>query len=260
LFNCFLTLIQTSLVLAALFSGSVCANVSRTANDRVDIYHQRNELAQLLGRDPRNSSLNAQARSNLYFRLGILDLRSQRYADAVDDFGRVLTLTTSVPALVDRGIACSGLGNLETALANYSTAISLNPKLTIPLINRADIYAQRKQFELAIQDYPSVLALQPDAAAAYFGRAISWFKLERYSLAASDYSKAATLRPIDVQLTDWLAFRMIAPANSLTQSPHIPQPYGLRLMMHILIRNAGKPIRTPATTAILSLISQPLFD
>lgn len=182
------------------FSTAVHANAYRTAYDHADVLCNRREIATLLGRDPRDPSLDPQARALLYMRLGVLDLNSRRYADAVDDFDQVLSLTQSVPALVDRAIAYTALGKADVALANYSAAISLNPKFAVSFINRADLYAQRKQFDLAVQDYSSALALQPDSAKVYFERATVLFNLKRYSLAASDYAKASRLRPADIEL------------------------------------------------------------
>ncbi|WP_198039185.1 tetratricopeptide repeat protein [Paraburkholderia sp. SOS3] len=170
------------------------------ADDHADIQYERNEVVPLLGHDPRDPSLSRQERGRLYLRLGILDLRSQRYADAIDDFDQVLSRTQSLPALIDRAIAYTALGKLDLAIASYSSAIALDPQAVIPLINRADIYAKRKQFELAVADYSSALALQPDNASAYFERATARLELSLYALAADDYVEAARQRPTDAPL------------------------------------------------------------
>ena len=183
-----------------VLSSGVHASAYRTAYERADTPCHRREIVTLLGHDPHDPSIGPHARAHLYLRLGILDLKSQRYADAIDDFDQVLRLTQSAPALVDRAIAYTALGQPEVAIANYSAAILLDPKSVVPFINRAVLYAQRKQRELAVQDYSSALALQPDSAKAYFERASVLFDLKRYSLAATDYEKASRLRPADIEL------------------------------------------------------------
>jgi Flp pilus assembly protein TadD len=62
--------------------------------------------------------------------LGSIRGRHAKYANAVANFNQALAITPSVPALIDRGIAYRVLGDLDVAVASYTTAISLDPKST----------------------------------------------------------------------------------------------------------------------------------
>ncbi|WP_413191922.1 tetratricopeptide repeat protein [Pararobbsia alpina] len=161
------------------------------------------ETSFFLGGNPYTPALETRVQAHLYFRLGLLDLRSQRFADAVDDFTRELNLTSSFAALVNRQLAYRELGNLDAALLDGNEAVKKAPMRELSYRERAQTYFARHDDQATIRDYSTAIALEPGDAYAWLGRAIARYHSNAPSDAMQDAAHAMDIAPTD----DWVSYR-----------------------------------------------------
>ena len=98
-------------------------------------------------------------------------------------------------AYFTRGTEWAGQGQHQRAIADFSVAIELDPKLAGVHMNRALSYSERGEHDLAIEDYTAAIALAPKDAAAYQGRAVEWTVKGDYARALADYEALLGLEP-----------------------------------------------------------------
>lgn len=81
------------------------------------------------------------------------------------------------------------------ALASYSIAIYLNPRMSKAWINRALTRGALRDFEGAIQDLNTAAELDINNTAVYVNRGVTFASLNKPELALSDFNKALSIRP-----------------------------------------------------------------
>ena len=84
---------------------------------------------------------------------------------------------------------------MEDALTDFQSAISLDPKCSLAIHNRAVTLAQQNQFAAALRDFNRVIELNPGLAVAYRNRAELLAALGRMNEALSDYNQALESLP-----------------------------------------------------------------
>ena len=70
----------------------------------------------------------------------------------------------------ERGLAANRAGDLQTAIAEYTIAIQMDPKNSATYYNRAIVYEKAKEPGLALIDLTKSIELKPDRPAAYTNR------------------------------------------------------------------------------------------
>ncbi|HYC45558.1 MAG TPA: tetratricopeptide repeat protein [Burkholderiales bacterium] len=98
-------------------------------------------------------------------------------------------------AYFTRGTHWGTLANHDRAIADFTMAIELDPKLAGAHFNRALAYSEKDDHAAAVADYDAALRLSPREARAYIGRAVEWTLLGEYARAAADYEQAMRLQP-----------------------------------------------------------------
>lgn len=86
-------------------------------------------------------------------------------------------------------------GDRDTAIQEYTLAISKDPTRPIAYNNRGVSYHNLEQYEQAIEDYTKAIELNPNNVLAYRNRAISYRALKKFDLAEADEAKAKELDP-----------------------------------------------------------------
>jgi tetratricopeptide (TPR) repeat protein len=146
LFNCNMAIrINPKYPLAWFHRGLIYADLGHWDQARAD-------YAMALKLDP----TFAKAWNNLcevYFRL-------EQWDKAVDYFSQRLASDSKfVPALVNRGLAYAKLGKSEEALADLGKVTELYPQWDAGWIQRANVYAQRQEWDKALKEYSKALAI-----------------------------------------------------------------------------------------------------
>ena len=106
-------------------------------------------------------------------------------------------------AFLNRGNAWNDKGNLDGAIADYTSAIGLEPGFTEAYFNRGLALYAKGNFDQAIKDLTTALEKQSNLAEAHYYRALAWVKKWEASggtpsylmRALSDAKQAATLAP-----------------------------------------------------------------
>ena len=84
--------------------------------------------------------------------------------------GRGETAKNSAIAHHERGLAYRSKGDFDRAIADYSEAIRLDPKLAAAYNNRGNAYKNKGDFDRAIADLSEAIRLDPKLASAYNDR------------------------------------------------------------------------------------------
>jgi tetratricopeptide (TPR) repeat protein len=97
---------------------------------------------------------------------------------------------------LSKGIAQHSAGNFEGAIASYTSAIRLAPKLAVLYLNRANAYLNKGDFNAAMADATKALELKVEKADdAYVIRGAARAGLGDYDAAIADCNRALQINP-----------------------------------------------------------------
>ena len=96
-------------------------------------------------------------------------------------------------AYINRGLSLRRLGRYVPAIADYSKAVSLEPKLVPAYGNRAYAKYRLAAFESASSDYEAAIELAPRVPVLHGGLGIVRFAQERFDDATKHFSDANRL-------------------------------------------------------------------
>jgi tetratricopeptide (TPR) repeat protein len=114
-----------------------------------------------------------------------------------------LGTSTGVPTITardaelhyERGKNYDKMGNSNFALAEYSSAIKINPRLTEAYISRGSLYEIKGELGSAINDYSKVIELKPDDAKNFYRRGKTYKNIKDFEKAKADLTKVKELDP-----------------------------------------------------------------
>jgi tetratricopeptide (TPR) repeat protein len=143
-------------------------------------------------------------------------IRAHQLADSAsteDEFSQILSICQRIPAnqataeeatfgrelaswaLNRRGQLRASAGRTKEALADFDTAIRLDPARWRALHNHGVLMAQAGQLERAFDDFHRTIELNPEFAKAYSNRAALYVLAGQLEPALRDYRQAAELDP-----------------------------------------------------------------
>jgi tetratricopeptide (TPR) repeat protein len=94
-----------------------------------------------------------------------------------------------------RGKLYQNNNDYKQAIEEYTSAIHFDPNLADAYLERANCYAELKQWDKSITDLNLVIQKEADNESAYFSRGWCYENKENYAEAASDFAKAIELKP-----------------------------------------------------------------
>lgn len=94
-----------------------------------------------------------------------------------------------------RGLARQAKGNLDQAIADYTEAIRIDPKLAAAYNNRGWALNEKQEPDRAIADFDQAIRLDPKMAYAYNNRGNSHRARKDLDRAIADYTEAVRLDP-----------------------------------------------------------------
>ncbi len=101
----------------------------------------------------------------------------------------------SALAVNDRGVASFKKGEVDNAIADFTEAIRLNPKVVSAYVNRVLAANTKGQLELALADCNAAIQLDPKLAVAYCVRGVAWERKDEHDKAIADCDQAIHLDP-----------------------------------------------------------------
>jgi tetratricopeptide (TPR) repeat protein len=114
---------------------------------------------------------------------------------AISDYSHSIALAPSAVAYVDRGGAYSRLRQPEKALADFDAALKIDSNNLDALLGRANADYARKELEASLNDYTRVIGADPKNAVAYFKRGNIHLDSLEFEQACRDYSDSLKLDP-----------------------------------------------------------------
>jgi lipoprotein NlpI len=122
---------------------------------------------------------------------------------AIADYTQALTLNPKLgAAYAKRGFARQTKGDADGALDDYAQAIILNPTMAVAYYNRGLIKVQKGDLEGAIDDSTTAISLEPKNGAAYCNRGLARFGTGDLDGAKADLEKFCELAPRDAGADD----------------------------------------------------------
>lgn len=108
---------------------------------------------------------------------------------ALNPYAQAIALDPNFAAAYNsRGGVYEQLGNYDQALADYTAAINIDPRLEF-YANRGNVYLRLMRNGLAISDFTFILVSDPNYAYAYWGRGLAHYHLGEYEQALADYEQ-----------------------------------------------------------------------
>jgi tetratricopeptide (TPR) repeat protein len=158
-----------------------------SVNTAVAISHRRvNEGKSKAGRLEKGPAL---------FRKALELSRDKDYAGAIKAFSScILAMPDNASAYYNRGLIYQYVGRHDTAIPDYTKAISLSRFNPDAYYNRAIAYHHLGDLAQAIKDYTKAIELNPDDAYAYWNRGAAFSDGKEYEQAAVDYCMAIELK------------------------------------------------------------------
>jgi tetratricopeptide (TPR) repeat protein len=113
----------------------------------------------------------------------------------IHGFDKVIHVTPTVAAYNGRASAYDIKGNSERAIADYTSAIELDPKSAVAYSNRSAAYINKGDLDLALADASKAIELNPRFAGAYVHRSSIYRKKGNLEQAISDLNEAIAINP-----------------------------------------------------------------
>lgn len=127
-------------------------------------------------------------------------------AMALADYNKSIQAYPTTTALNNRGTMYFIQGDYEKAIADFTTAITIDPKDAEPYYNRAKAYSSQKLYAKAIADLDVYIGFNtsniPFLADGYQNRSVAYSNINNLTKALADASKAVELDPTKARYTN----------------------------------------------------------
>jgi Tfp pilus assembly protein PilF len=101
----------------------------------------------------------------------------------------------SAVAYCQRGFEEFQKGDLDAAIADFTTALKFDPSYARAYLNRALVWYRKGRLDEALKDFNKTVELKPDSADAYSGRGNVYIDRGDYQQAIADFSQAIAINP-----------------------------------------------------------------
>ncbi len=145
----------------------------------------------------------------LYLRLGNFALAfkhgDERVKDALANYTKAIELEPKLAfGYFGRGNVYLELKKHDQALVEFAKVIELEPKHFTALNNRGVLYKRLGKYDLALADLTRATEVAPGYADAYFNRGTVYSVMEDLPRALADFNRARDISPADAQIKDSL--------------------------------------------------------
>lgn len=139
-------------------------------------------------------TLIAQKSADDFYNQGIEKYKARDLKGAIADFTEAIRLNPKLAQIyVMRGNTYYDQGDKEAALKDYNQALSIEPNDAVTYVERGNARDDLGDSKGAIEDYNKAITIQPDLATAYGNRAITYLRMNNKEAALADFQKSAQL-------------------------------------------------------------------
>jgi tetratricopeptide (TPR) repeat protein len=129
------------------------------------------------------------------------------YDLAIDYYTREIQLNrANAPAYNWRGLLHQDAKREDQAIADFSAALKIDPKLRSALLNRGSSYFFKDENAKALADYSACLAIDPKDSVVLGWRGMTYRKLAKYPEAQADFEAAIKLDSANHRALNGLAW------------------------------------------------------
>jgi len=132
-----------------------------------------------------------------------------RFGEALADFDTAIALDPGyAKTYTSRGWTYLALGKFDRAIQDFDRSIQLDPAFYLAYADRGIALGESGRFEEAVDDFTTAIILKPDFAGSYTGRGFAQIQIGHPEEAAEDLNKAISLNPsmVDAYLNRGVAF------------------------------------------------------
>ena len=124
---------------------------------------------------------------------GMTNRRLRNYAQAIEDFKKVLQLGPQDRGYIELGLTYYEMKEYQSAIYYYTKAIDANPRYRDAYDDRGNTYVQLGNTALAIQDFNTAIEIDPKDKFAHYYRALAYQRTGNTSQYKQDMKVAADL-------------------------------------------------------------------
>ncbi len=139
-------------------------------------------------------SADAQDTARYYIEKGSGYYNTGNYDSAIYNFTIAISIDSSkAESYISRGLAYYSKTSFDSAILDFSSAAELNPNYSFAYANRGNAYLKMNKPDLAVFDFNKTIALDSNFTQAYANRGFAYAQNKQFFLAIRDYSKAIHL-------------------------------------------------------------------
>jgi tetratricopeptide (TPR) repeat protein len=116
-----------------------------------------------------------------------------RYDEAIRDLDRVLLTEPRADHYYNRGFAHFSKSDVDLALADWNSALALDPRDARTYRQRGSAYFSKGDYNRAIADFDRAIALEPAEPRAYYNRGLVFKARGEVARAAADFTAAVKI-------------------------------------------------------------------
>ena len=137
-----------------------------------------------------------------YLDRGNAHYKNHDYQSALADYSQAIELDPNyASAYINRGVVYAHLGKPDLALKDYDRAILLDPNNGLAVFQRGITYYDMGDLDRAVADFTKVIEISPDFAEAYSNRGLVYSDQGYYDRAIADFDKTIKLSPRMVEIS-----------------------------------------------------------
>jgi TonB family protein len=194
------------------FTFDINVTQNNSAEKQDNSYYLANDFSRAVDCYSAAITINAQRaqRAQLYLSRGIareeaikhsIDVSQAAHAAAIADFTQAIALQPKLrDAYLARAKAYTDTNKLASALADYAMAIRIDEKNAATYVERGLVYIELKRKQDAIASFTQAIAADAKCVDAYFHRASLFSELRDYQKAIDDLTKSLSLNPNDAAI------------------------------------------------------------
>jgi tetratricopeptide (TPR) repeat protein len=160
-----------------------------------------------------------ESRTAIYWFKGVANSIKGSWDNAIAEYSKAIDLNPRLAeAYCNRGLAYYNKGQNDEAISDFNKAIDLNPKFVQAYYNRGLAYSEKGQHDKAILEFNKAIDLNPKFAKAYYSRAVSYYFKEEFDKAMENIYKAQRLgHPVNSEF-----FKSLVAASGKRKKIEVP--------------------------------------